>query len=705
VTGSVTATSNGGSATAIRIGSGAAVPEIRVAGTVTAAGGGAATSTSTAILVDSGATVGTIRNSGTVKATASGVDGTAIAIQDKSGHVTLVENSGAISASGATATSTRNVAIDLSANTTGATVKQTAVASGTTAPSIAGDIALGSGNDLLDVADGTVTGTTRFNGGNDTLSLSGDATYAGGLVFGAGNDTVTLAGTSTYSGAADFGGGADILTLGGTSVFNGSLANSGGLAVNVAGGSLKLTNTGAVSLASLAVGAGGTLGISIDGTTGTNTLLQVTGDAGFAQGSKVAVKINSITHSEGHYVFVQAGSVTGGSNLAVADGTLPFLYKSNVVSSTPGQVAIDVTRKTATELGLNRSQASAYNAVYAALSKDDKVAGAYLNIADGDSFRKTLRQMLPDHAGGAFESVTQGARAVARIIADPDAPFSNQGKWGFWLQQVAWGTSKSLGDTASYDVSGWGVAGGAEIITGVGNFGVSLAYLYGKDADGGTTNKVDANQYEAAGYWRGSWGGLDAWARGGWGHVTFKGTRKFSGSTGTETVERTAKGHWNGNLVSASGGVSYRLIKGTFSLRPIASVDYYRLKEGSYAETGGGDAFNLTVNSRTSDELAVSGTVAAGVNFGGQDEDTGFFRVELEGGRRQLVGGDLGATTAHFTGGQDFTLDPEQRKSGWIGRLRADGGNSAFRIGGEVSAEQQQGHAALALRIGLQVQM
>ncbi|WP_157216310.1 autotransporter outer membrane beta-barrel domain-containing protein [Flavisphingomonas formosensis] len=703
INGSVTATANGASATAIRIGSGATVPEIRVAGTVSAAGGGTTASVSTGIQIDSGANVSTIRNSGTIKATASAADGTAVAIRDVSGSVSLIENGGAISASGAASDSARNIAIDLSANGSGVTVKQIAVADGVAAPSISGDILFGSGNDLLDIADGSVSGTTRFNGGNNALSLSGDAAYTGNTVFGAGNDTMTLGGTATYTGSADFGGGADSLTLGGSSIFSGTLANSGGLAVTVSGGTLRLTSTGTTALGSLAVSNGSTLGIAIGGT-GANTQIQVAGNASFAEGSKLAVRINSITQSEGHHVFLTAGSVNGGSNLSLSSA-LPFLYKGTVDSSTAGQVAVDISRKTAGELGLNRSQAAAYNAVYAALSKDAQVGGAFLNIADGDSFRKTLRQMLPDHAGGAFESVTQGSRAVGRILADPNAPFSNQGKWGFWLQQVAWGTAKSLGDTASYDVSGWGISGGAEIITGVGNFGVSLAYLYGKDADGGTANKVDAQNYEVSGYWRANWGRLNAWARGGWGHVRFKGTREFSGSTGSQDVERTAKGHWNGNLVSASGGVSYRVIDGHFSLRPIASVDYYRLSEGKYAEQGGGDAFNLFVAKRKSDELAVSGSVAAGLNFGGQDVDSGWFRIELEGGRRQLVGGDLGATTAHFAGGEDFTLDPEKRKSGWIGRLRAQGGNGSFRVGGEFGAEQQQGHAALSLRVGLQVQM
>ena len=156
-------------------------------------------------------------------------------------------------------------------------------------------------------------------------------------------------------------------------------------------------------------------------------------------------------------------------------------------------------------------------------------------------------------------------------------------------------------------------------------------------------------------------------------------------------------------LYSAAGGASYEFYTGNLTLRPIVAIDYYRLKEDGYAENGGGKAFDLIVGARTSDELAVTGSLAAGLDFGGEDADGGWFRIELEGGRRQLVGGSLGATVARFDGGQSFTLMPEDRTSGWVGKLRAVGGNAGFRLGGEANVEQQQGRAALSLRATLQI--
>jgi hypothetical protein len=698
INGKVEAVSNGANATAIRIGSGATIPEIRNAGSISASAGNPANSRGTAIVVESGGTVATIRNSGAIRATA-GADGTATAIVDRAGTVTLIENSGAISASGALGTSDRNVAVDLSANTSGATVRQTAVATGIAAPAIAGDVRFGAGNDLLDVADGTVKGNARFDAGDNRFALSGDATFDGTATFAGGTDNLALAGTSVYTGTADFGGGSDTLTLAGSARFTGTLANAQGLAVTVNGGMLDVGK--GASIASLALN-GGTLGVTLDKSGGTGTFIQVSGNAAFAPGSKLAIRLASIADAEGRYTVLRASSLSGTANLAATTALLPFLYKGSLATVGTTDLAVDIARKTTGELGLNCSQAAIYDAAYRALGGDRKVGAAFLNITDGDGFRRSLRQMLPDHAGGTFALASLGSRASARLLADPRGPFKDEGRWGYWISQIALSTSKSTGDTAGYSVDGWGIASGGEYKTGFGNFGLSIGYVSGRDNDRGTDNDVHADQWEFATYWRGTWGGLSAHARASVGRIDFSSARAFSGNTGSEAVTRRAKSNWDGDLVSAAGGVSYEIGSGAFILRPVATIDYYRLKEDGHAETGGGQAFDLIISSRTSDELAVTGSLAAGLDFGGYDQDSGWLRFEVEGGRRQLVGGSIGSTTAKFAGGQTFVLVPDDRTSGWTGKVRATGGNAAFRIGSEFNAEQQQGRAALSLRVSLQ---
>jgi hypothetical protein len=310
--------------------------------------------------------------------------------------------------------------------------------------------------------------------------------------------------------------------------------------------------------------------------------------------------------------------------------------------------------------------------------------------------------MLPDHAGGTFAAVTAGSRAIGRMLTDGGAPYVDKGKWGYWIEEVAFGGSKGFVNTASYDINGWGTSGGAEYKTKIGNFGLSLAYLHGNDDDNGTANTVASDQYEVAGYWRAEFGGLRPFARVSAARINFSSARSFTGNDGTSTpVELSNSSKWNGKMLSATGGASYEGAVGHLTFRPILSVDYYRLDEDAHTETGGGKAFDLSIAKRVSDEFAANATMAVGLTFGSTED--GWFHTEIEAGRRQILGGELGATTANFSGGQAFTLIPDQRTDGWVARFRASGGSPGFRLGGEVGAEEQQSRAAISLRATLQI--
>lgn len=700
VAGGVFASAKDASATALRLGEGASTPLLHVTGKVESTNTSKDGTTATAVRIDQGADLSGLRNAGTIKAT-TGEAGTAVAIIDRSGTLTILENSGTISATGAKADSNRNIAIDLTTTTANVIVRQTQVGAGIAAPTITGDILLGSGNDLLEIADGTVTGRAHFGAGNDTFRLLGDAVYTGDVDFGAGTSTMSLAGTAMFKGKADFGGSASTLSIGGTSVFQGGFANAGQLAVTIAGGALDLTSPAQIS--SLAVTDKGILAVTLGEAGNSTAHLSVSGNASFAADSKLILRVSDIEKAVGDHLVVRAGTLTGADNVKPETTLVPYLYKASL-KSTADSLSVTLGRKTTTEMELNRSETAAFDAVYAALSKDEKVEGAFLGITDGDAFRTSLRQMLPDHAGGTFQVVTQGSRTFARMLDDPTGPFKDEGKWGYWINQIAWGVEKGRGDTASYETSGWGIGGGAEIKTGLGSFGASLAYFWGRNRDKETTNQVTADQLEVAGYWRLKSGGFRATARGAMGFIDLDGVRHFEGKNGTESVSLTANGERSARLHSAMGTVSYDIVSGGgISFRPVVSVDYYRLHEKGYTETGGGKAFDLIVRSRTSDELAVTGSAVLGIDMGGQDQWSGWSRVEIEGGRREIVSGKLGSTVARFADGNDFTLLPDARESGWVGRLRGVAGNSGFQIGGELGAEEHQGNWALSLRASLRV--
>ena len=662
VNGTVSAQSVDDDATAIRIGDKSTVPHITNNGTIRAIGGDADSSAVYAILVEEDGLVNSIINSGTISAEAA-EDSSAGAIIDRSGTLSSIENSGTISATSASGDAGTAIAIDLSANNGGAVIRQTAQ-DDTTAPAIHGEVRFGSGDDVFDITGGTVTGRL------------------------------------------DFGGGADRLTLSGDSKFRGSLADTSGATVNVNGGGLFVTNNAPVDIAALNVTDEGTLGVVIDGKSGNFTQFRVAGSGNFDAGSKLEIKLVSVSESEGRYQIIDAATLTGGDNLESDSVIQSYMFKSNILSDDDeGAVWVDIERKTATEMNLTSSQTSAYDAVFAVLDNDPEIASSFLGATTAEAFDNTVQQMLPDHAGGIFATVSQGSRSTARFLTDPVAPYSDQGDWGFWLQQTVWDMSKDRGQTDSYDITGLGTTAGIEVETGsFGNFGISLGYLNSNDSDADAANEVDSDQYEFAGYWRAQWGGLRAFARGSYAKINFDSQRRFESENSGERVERFAVADWSGDLYSLAGGLAYELNIGRVSLRPGVSVDYYNLKEEGYTEIEGGDAFNLIVEGRDSDELALNTTMAAALNFGDTDPDGTWIRAEVEGGYRQAIGGDLGHTVARFEGGDAFTLTADTRTDGWLGGLRLVGGTGTLSMAGEVSAEEQlQDKISVGVRLSLRV--
>jgi hypothetical protein len=144
---------------------------------------------------------------------------------------------------------------------------------------------------------------------------------------------------------------------------------------------------------------------------------------------------------------------------------------------------------------------------------------------------------------------------------------------------------------------------------------------------------------------------------------------------------------------------------GRFSVRPSVSLDHFKLSEKSFDEKGGGDAFNLHVDDRDSDETAANGAVALGYDLFGQRENRSWMRVELEGGYRGIIGGSLGKTSAHFTDGETFTLTPEKRASGWLGGFRVLGGDNGLVLAGELNAEDREDKVSVGGRFSVQLAM
>lgn len=679
INGQIGAASRGGNATALEIAGTTTAALLRNNGTLAAAvSGTTGTGTATGLLIGADATVPVLRTNRTISA-GTIATGSAYAIRDLSGTLGLIENSATISATGAAAGSGRNIAIDLTARSDDSIVRQIVVSPSVAAPTITGDIRLGSGNDLVEVLDGALAGNIFFGAGTNRLVLSGDAVMLGN---------------------ADFGGGAGTMSLAGTAAFAGVLANSANVAVNVAGGSFGIT--GASTIASLDMGANSILGVTVGGAAGTNTAITVTGAATFAAGTKVRVRLTDLTTAGGTYGVLTAGSLTGASNLTADNTLLPFLFKGALAVS-GNTLNVTVARKTGAELGLNASETIAYDPLFAALSKDVKVSNLFLGITDATVFQAYVAQTLPDHAGGNFQGLSQGLRAFNRHFMDPDAPFDAVGKFRVLADVASWNSEKDRGESAAFDLSGYGARLGVEYLTAIGAFGVTGSYLSNEHDSGLIANTVKGTSYEAGAHWRGKFGPVIAFARAGAGKADFSGTRLFQGA-GTDAANYTIAREWKGDFISAAGGASIEGGGQFFFFRPSVVVDYLRLKEDGYTETGGGNALNLTVDARSSKQVGINGALAVGADlFGMQRNDRGWLRIEAEGGWRELLTDDLGDTRARYNTGTPFTLASEGGGSGWFARARVMGGSGSYRIGGEAGLEDQFGNLGYSLRASLRV--
>jgi outer membrane autotransporter protein len=584
---------------------------------------------STAVLVNAGASLPYLRNGGTISAGQSGGLHDARAIVDLSGTLGLVENSGDI---GATITSPssvtqtgRAVAIDLSANTSGAIVRQRIFDSADT-PTIVGDVLFGSGADRLELTVGSLAGTMNFGAGADVLSITGGATATGAV--------------------AD---------------------SDGRLAISIADGRLSVTNSQPLTLTSLDIGAKGVLAVTID-PGATSARFNVNGAASLATGAQLDVTLSGISRGSQSYQIIQAQSLTAGQAGATLAGA-PYLYVAALrTSSAAGQVFVDIRPKTAAELGLNRSGAQAYDAVFASLDKDNAIEQAFLSQTTQAGFDELYDQMLPDHSGGVLMSAAAISAAVSSAVAQPMRIDEASGR-GVWAQEVAFNMKNDRADAMGYKSQGFGFAAGMDLQGYKNALGANVSFVSAdvKDRGAASDEEVTMSLLGVGLYWRYDGGPLQVAVRGGGGYAFLKGDRRLV----SEDLNLRTKADWNAWMIDGYAGASYQVRAGSLYLRPEASLSYIRLAEDGYQEKGGGAGFDLKVDSRTGDLLAAEALLALGWRFG----DEVYIAPEIKAGYRAKLAGGPPKTTAHFEGGQDFTLSPEDAfKGGVIGRLGFRGG-------------------------------
>lgn len=617
--GTINAAATKADSTALRLNAGATVPELKASGTVRAISTGGAAHTATAVYVDQGAELFAIRNSGLIAAEAAGAHGAATAILDRSGELGLIENTGAIRAVGAAGKAT---AIDLSARTEGAVIRQTApTATGPAEPTIVGDVRLGSGDDLIELNKGSVEGELSFGAGLDRFVVDG------GRFVGTLKDADETLDFEVKSGVA---------------VLDGD----------------ETTTVGSLTLR-----AGSTLVVAADGATGEVSGVTATGAAVVEAGAKIELHLTSLTFEPRSF------RVLGAANLSYAGAGAsligaPFLYVAELRPETAdGELFADVRRRTAAEIGLNRSGAAAYDAVTAQLATDDRIEAAVLSADDQASLTGLYDQMLPDHSGGALLSAAAASRAISSAV-NQRSRLGEQGPTAIWVEQIHFDLEQDRDLAQGTDSQGFGLAAGLEEIGANDDaWGVSASFVSAKYKDQGVPSdeRVVMSFLQAGLYARKAFGDFRLDGRVGAGVAKFDGQRRLL-SPGLNLKTAADRDGW---LVDARLGAAYDARFGLFTVRPELALDYVRLSEDGYEEQGGGAGFDLVVDEREGDLLTGTAAVTLGARFGGEASAWG---PELTVGWRERLSGDAGRTTARFRGatGPSFTLLPEDFPAGGV---------------------------------------
>ena len=678
-----------------------------ISGTVSATSNAIVPTYETAILIGANSQVPSLTNTGVISASiggisavvnspaAGGINGYASAIVDKSGTLSTINNYGTINASitpiqataTVDATNSRVIAIDLSKNTGVATLNQDAdplrlaVDSSTgkttvVAPVIVGDILFGAtGSGVLNLNAGSVVGGLYFGSGqNNAITVNNGATIAGGLSESVGGK-LTIA---VNNGTLDIT--SPVTNIGPVSTATTSYLNNPTQA-----------QLAPIGVKSLTVGSAGTLIMTVNGSgSSTQAQLNVSGAVNIASGGTIGLNFQNKLTNPATYTLISAnpGAITLG-NVNTVVGALPFLYTGSIVQSAvaSGQIEIAVSQKTAAQLQLNPAEAAAYSAIYAAFDKADTVgtgsiSTAVLAATNRADFLHIYDQFLPDYQGGPFEGMVLAQQSLAQTEADSSDRMEGDGSRG-WVQEIGYVNGRdSSSQVNGYNGKGFGVAGGIEHVYGHSAVGVAMAFVSNSVHDDGRSvgSSQGSNGVEVGAYWRtGGQQGFSAGATINGGVAVQESRRVLMEQSGTSdaTLYRLAKANWLGGVGSTSFEVAYKASFGRYYVKPELLANYILFYEQAYTEHGGGDAFDLHIGSKLSQEAVVQTDLVFGANYGTAVR----WSPELTLGWREVVAGGPADVTANFAGGSTFKLSPNYGdRGGLLARLgiRASGNFADF---------------------------
>jgi uncharacterized protein with beta-barrel porin domain len=588
----------------------------------------------TGIIVAAGSTFSTLINTGTFLADARGRTFNAVALQDNSGTLTYFENTGSYQATIAPLSTGRTIAADLSRSTRNIDFRN----SGT----LTGDVIMGSGNDSFFSTAGTVRGNYSFGAGDESVTIR-NTTFTGGIDLGTGNHLVVIEGASKFSGGIARGAGTTTLN-----VFNSDVAITGGRSIQ--------TTTGRVAGTS-------TLDISIDGVNAARPLIEATGLFTIDPGVKLTTRLSGLVTQSSTVTVISAGQLQLGIPLAqLGTGSTSYIYgfQYRIAPANPNQLLLDVTRRTAAQLGMARNIGATYENALTALAADNELFGVIAANTTKAGFEGALSQLMPDSSDATLYAALRTQNLAYGVIRNrlSGIPRTTGRAAGtdyssFWVQQLgSYGKRDAEGEQPGYKMYSVGIATGFDTqFTPQLKGGMSLTQVWSLPDELNTADRpmrISTTQMDF--YGRHQNGAAFTQGIFGAAYNAHRSQRRVV----IDTVTREPKGKWKGWHLGGAVDTGAVIRMDQLRLTPYLRGSYIRTHENGYTETGGGNGVNLTTSGRNQDSMRAGAGLIAQRRFT-VFQDVGV-EAELRGDLARELSSDPANITARFaSGGATFT--------------------------------------------------
>jgi uncharacterized protein with beta-barrel porin domain len=538
------------------------------------------------------ATIGRFVNLGTFNIDARGARFSAYGMVDESGTLASFANTGTFVASIRPGSTGRAIGLDAGRSTRNMTFLNTGT--------FGGSVRLGSGSDTLTSTGGSMTGDIATGGGNDTVAFDG-TTVTGNVDLGAGNHTVTVRNKTTLRGGIGRGAGTAQVTVADSSIFV-----PGGRVISATNASF----TGASSL-----------DFAIDGKTATTPLLGATGTVVIDPTVKIFTRLAGLVRDSTTFILISAGTLQMGvpvSQIQSATGSFIYTLGTRVSPTNRNVILLDVTRKTAMQLGLGPIMGATYENALTALGNDNELFSILASQPDRPGFESVLQQLTPDTSDATLiaalntQNMAHGVirhrlAGIPRTLGpNPTGEYSS-----FWIQQLgSYGSRDAEGETKGYKLYAAGLAAGFDGQSADNlKLGASLSRTWSLPDEKGTADRplrviatqldVYARHQNGPNFTQGILGGA---------YDEYRSRRRVV----VGDVIREPVGKWSGYHVGGAldTGTTARL--SSVKLSPYARVAFVRAYEKGYTESGGGAGVDLAYDGRNLNSLRAGfGFVAA----------------------------------------------------------------------------------------------